>query len=70
MKYNTLKEYLTTKGFDLQYGARNLKRTIVSEIENLLSHMVIDGKIMPNDIVYVNYDGHKISIAVNNVVVG
>ena len=66
---DTAIEYLATIGFDLRYGVRNLKRTIVSEIENSLSHMVIEGIIKPDDSVNVDYDGHKITVAVNNVVV-
>ena len=66
---NSAIKHLATKGFDSRYGARNLKRTLVSEVENPLAHMVIDASVKPNDSVYIDYDGSKISIDVNSVAV-
>jgi ATP-dependent Clp protease ATP-binding subunit ClpB len=39
------KLYLVQKGYDLQYGARPLKRLIQSQIENSLANQILAGKI-------------------------
>jgi ATP-dependent Clp protease ATP-binding subunit ClpB len=38
-------DYLSTRGFDPQYGARPLKRVIQKDIINLLSKKIIGGEI-------------------------
>ena len=44
------------EGFDLNYGARPLKRLVSRTIETDLAKMIIEGKIKSNDIVLVDYD--------------
>lgn len=44
------------EGFDLNYGARPLKRLVSRTIETDLAKMIIEGKIKPNDTVLVDYD--------------
>lgn len=39
------KDYLVEKGYDEEYGARPLRRLIQKEIENVLSSMIIAGKL-------------------------
>ena len=39
------KNYLIDKGFDPKYGARPLKRTIQSEVEDRLAEEVLSGTI-------------------------
>lgn len=43
-------------GFDLNYGARPLKRLVSRTIETDLAKMIIEGKIKSNDTVLVDYD--------------
>ena len=46
-------EYLAEKGFDEKYGARPLRRTIQSELEDKLSEALLEGRIKKEDEVFV-----------------
>ena len=59
---NNVIEHLAQKGANPRYGARNLRRTIVSEIENKLSHMLIEELIKPFDYVYIDFNGTEITV--------
>lgn len=48
---------LGEEGYSEQYGARPLKRTVQSRLENMLSEGIIRGKIAPGASVTVDYDG-------------
>jgi ATP-dependent Clp protease ATP-binding subunit ClpB len=45
------KEFLAERGYDPLFGARPLKRTIQSELENPLAKLIIAGKIKEGDTV-------------------
>jgi ATP-dependent Clp protease ATP-binding subunit ClpC len=47
-------EYLAQEGFDPQFGARPLRRTIQRLVENELSKMVLGGTVQPGDRVTVD----------------
>jgi len=51
-----IKKYLAQKGYDINYGARPLKRTIQNELLDKLSLMIIEGKIK---------EGQKVKISLN-----
>lgn len=40
--------------FDVVYGARPLKRAIQYEIENPLSKLILQGKFIPKDVIYID----------------
>ncbi len=44
----SVKEYIAKKGIDTNYGARPLKRTIQSSVEDKIAEAILDGKIVPN----------------------
>lgn len=46
---------LIEDGYDVNYGARPLKRLVSRTIETLLARMIIEGKIKPKDTVFVDY---------------
>jgi hypothetical protein len=46
--------YLTEKGFEPQYGARPLQRTIQREVMNPLPLAILDGRFQPGDTVRVD----------------
>jgi len=46
---------LIEDGYDVNYGARPLKRLVSRTIETLLARMIIEGKVKPKDIVFVDY---------------
>jgi ATP-dependent Clp protease ATP-binding subunit ClpB len=50
------KAYLAERGYDPQFGARPLKRTIQSELENPLAKAIIAGKIKDGDTVSADKD--------------
>jgi len=56
---STAKEFLASVGFDPQYGARPLKRTIQNLIQNPLAKQIIAGKINEGEIIIIdkNKDG-------------
>jgi len=45
------KDFLVTKGYDPQYGARPLRRTIQNLIEDPLAEGLLQGKFKPGDII-------------------
>jgi ATP-dependent Clp protease ATP-binding subunit ClpC len=45
---------LAREGYDPEFGARPLRRTIQRLVENELSQMVLDGRIQPGDLVRVD----------------
>jgi ATP-dependent Clp protease ATP-binding subunit ClpC len=51
------KEYLAEQGYDPVMGARPLRRTIQSKVEDLLSEKILFGEIRPGSIVVVDLEG-------------
>ena len=49
------KEQLIDDGYDINYGARPLKRLVSRTIETMLSKMIIAGEVNPNDTVTIDY---------------
>jgi ATP-dependent Clp protease ATP-binding subunit ClpC len=47
----TTKDFLIEKGFDAQYGARPLRRTIQRLVEDPLAEGLLEGKFRPGDLV-------------------
>ena len=48
------KEYVATKGYDVQFGARPLKRAIQNHIEDGLSELILSGKIKAGDTIKIS----------------
>ncbi len=48
-------DWIATKGYEPQFGARPLKRVIQSEVLNALSKEIISGKIKENSVVLLDY---------------
>jgi len=61
-------DYLVTKGFSEEYGARPLRRLIQKELENPLSSMLISEQIHGGDSVSVTVKGDALSIKVDSKV--
>lgn len=47
------KEYVATKGYDVQFGARPLKRAIQNHIEDGLSELILSGEIKAGDTIKI-----------------
>ena len=56
-------KYIIEIGYDINYGARPLKRTIQNEVETLLSKEIIAQNIKPGDNIQVYYDTVKSELA-------
>ena len=50
------KSFLIEKGYDPKFGARPLKRTIQTEVEDLLSEAILDGNVIPGEKVNLRVD--------------
>ena len=50
------KTFLIEKGYDPKFGARPLKRTIQTEVENLLSEAILDGNVQAGEKVNLRVD--------------
>jgi ATP-dependent Clp protease ATP-binding subunit ClpC len=57
-------ELLAREGYDPEFGARPLARTIQRMVENELSRMVLSGEIEPGDKVHVEADGSRLKFDV------
>ncbi len=53
------KELLAKKGFDPEYGARPLKRTIQKLIQDPLSLKILEGKFMEGDVIEIDVNSHN-----------
>ena len=56
------KLFLVQKGYDLQYGARPLKRLMQSQIENLLANEILAGKISKEATILVDLNQQSNSL--------
>jgi ATP-dependent Clp protease ATP-binding subunit ClpC len=59
---DSLIEHLAEVGYQPEFGARELKRKIRSEVETELSSAILQGAIRPGDTIKVRYDGAKVAI--------
>ena len=60
-------KYIIEIGYDINYGARPLKRTIQNEVETLLSKEIIAQNIKPGDNIQVYYDTVKSDLAYRKI---
>ena len=48
------REWLATKGYDVQFGARPLKRLIQTSIEDAICQLILDGKVQEKQTVVID----------------
>jgi ATP-dependent Clp protease ATP-binding subunit ClpC len=53
---NEAKDYIAEKGYDVQFGARPLKRAIQKYLEDELADVVLAGEIVPGDTILMDLD--------------
>ena len=53
------KQQLIDDGYDINYGARPLKRLVSRTIETMLAKKIIEGKIKPSDTVTIDYQNEN-----------
>jgi ATP-dependent Clp protease ATP-binding subunit ClpC len=57
-------EFVAEEGFDPEFGARPLRRTIQRRVDNELSRMVLEGSLNPGDKVIVDQEEGKLTFGV------
>lgn len=58
-------QYVADKGFDKDYGARPLRRTIQNQIEDALAEEVVAGRISIGDSVKIGVKDRKVFVQKN-----
>ncbi len=58
------KDYVLDKGYDIQYGARPLKRAIQKYLEDPMAETIIKSALVEGDTMLVDYDSEKDEITV------
>jgi ATP-dependent Clp protease ATP-binding subunit ClpC len=59
-------DWLARRGFQPEFGARPLRRTIQREVDNRLSSMLLDGRVRPGQHVTVGVDDGKLDFRVGD----
>ncbi|MGH6955625.1 MAG: AAA family ATPase [Caulobacteraceae bacterium] len=54
-------DWLAHRGFQPEFGARPLRRTIQREVDNRLSSMLLDGRLLPGQHVTVGREGDELT---------
>ena len=58
------KRFLAAKGYDVQFGARPLKRAIQNYLEDGLSELIVSAGLQPGDTVNVSVDKEKDELSI------
>jgi ATP-dependent Clp protease ATP-binding subunit ClpC len=61
------KEFIASKGYDVQFGARPLKRAIQKYLEDELAEMIIKSDVREGDTIRVDYDDENKKIVTQTV---
>ncbi len=59
------KDFIATKGYDIQFGARPLKRAIQKYLEDEMAEMIIRASVGEGDTITVDFDNEKQEIVSN-----
>ena len=59
------KEFVATKGYDVQFGARPLKRAIQNYIEDGISDLIVNGNLHPGDTIHITKHQDKEELVFN-----
>jgi ATP-dependent Clp protease ATP-binding subunit ClpC len=58
-------DWLAARGYQPEFGARPLRRTIQREVDNRLSSMLLDGRLLPGQHVTVETEGDALEFRVS-----
>ena len=56
------KDYMSTKGYEPQYGARPIKRLMQKELINLLAKSILDGHVRKDSVIHVDVIDGQITV--------
>lgn len=57
------KEFVATKGYDVQFGARPLKRAIQNYLEDGISDIIVNGDIKPGDTIHITLKDNELAFS-------
>ena len=60
------KQFIASKGYDVQYGARPLKRAIQAYLEDGLSELIISAALKEGDTITVSLNEEKGELEMNH----
>ena len=60
----SVKEYILEKGYDEKYGARPLKRTVQTELEDLLAEEILSSRVKEGDTVLLEMNDGKVTFQI------
>ena len=58
------KDYISERGFDVQFGARPLKRALQKYLEDPMAEIIIKNNPQPNDVILVGFNKKTESITI------
>ena len=59
------KEFVASKGYDVQFGARPLKRAIQNHIEDGVSDLIVNGNLEPGATIHITLHENKNELAIS-----
>jgi len=59
------KEFVASKGYDVQFGARPLKRAIQNYLEDGISDIIVNGDLKPGDTIHITLKENELAFEVN-----
>ena len=57
------KEFVASKGYDVQFGARPLKRAIQNYIEDGISDLIVDGNLEPGSTIHITLNENELAFS-------
>nr|WP_127356681.1 ATP-dependent Clp protease ATP-binding subunit [Actinacidiphila soli] len=59
------KEWLVNAGYQPEFGARPLRRTIQTELDNRVANLLLSGAAQPGDTVYVDVEDRRLACSIH-----
>lgn len=56
------KEFIASKGYDVQYGARPLRRAVQTYVEDEVAEVMMNHKLQANDVIVLDYNSEESKI--------
>ena len=57
------KEFVASKGYDVQFGARPLKRAIQNYLEDGISDLIVNGDLKPGDTIHIELKDNELAFS-------
>ena len=57
---DSAKEFIVSQGYDVNFGARPLRRFIQQKLETLAARMIIEKDPIPGTVIHVDFNGREL----------